>query len=173
MCPIMANHQRVFPRNIADALRVGAEAGAIGLLDGLGGRDVGLGQREEQIAGHVGAGEGTAAPCLGYVNAQVCRQSHQARGPEIRLLDDLILPINHGMAMLTGRKHDRGINLLISMLSRVFDSLWRAREDAVCGYPAESLILCRSVVEHWASARWVELPRPLALGSLGGGRTAD
>jgi hypothetical protein len=79
-------------------------------------------------------------------------------GTQIQLLDDLILHINHGTALLTGRKHDRGLNFLIGLLlNRAFNSLWKAREAAVCGYPGECLTLCRSALEHWATARWVEL----------------
>lgn len=76
---------------------------------------------------------------------------------EMALLDQMLLHINHGLAQLTGQKHDRDLNFLSGLLlNRAFNSLWRAREDAACGYPAEALTLCRSVVEHWATVRWVE-----------------
>jgi hypothetical protein len=90
-------------------------------------------------------------------DAKVRRQSYVAAAEEIRNLDDLILHMNHGKARLTGTKHDRGLNFLVGLLlGRAFNSLWRARDDAVSGYQAESLTLCRSALEHWAAARWVE-----------------
>jgi len=99
----------------------------------------------------------TEGPSIDSIDNEVRRQAYAAMGQQVQLLDDLILHINHGTAMLTGRQHDRGLNLLTGLLlNRAFNSLWRAREDAVCGYHAESLTLCRSVVEHWAAARWVE-----------------
>ncbi|HEU0072760.1 MAG TPA: hypothetical protein VFS30_02020 [Dehalococcoidia bacterium] len=79
-------------------------------------------------------------------------------GKEIELFDSLLLHINHGKASLTGQQHDRGLNFLIGvLLSRAFNSLWRAREDAVVGYAPESLTVCRSAMEHWIASRWVEL----------------
>jgi hypothetical protein len=97
-------------------------------------------------------------PSLDAMDAAVRRKSYSAMATEIQLLDDLILHINHGTALLTGHKHDRGLNFLLGLLlNRAFNSLWRAREDAVCGYPGECLTLCRSALEHWATARWVEL----------------
>jgi len=97
-------------------------------------------------------------PSLDHIDAAARRQSYSAMTAEIKLLDDLILHINHGTALLTGHKHDRGLNFLMGLLlSRAFNSLWRAREDAVCGYTAECLTLCRSALEHWTTARWVEL----------------
>jgi hypothetical protein len=91
-------------------------------------------------------------------DANMRRQANAAMGTQIQLLDDVIFHINHGAAMLTGKQHDRGLNFLTCLLlNRAFNSLWRAREDAVCGYYAESLTLCRSAFEHWATARWVEL----------------
>jgi hypothetical protein len=97
-------------------------------------------------------------PSLDSLDGEVRRQSYSAMRAEIDLLDDLILHINHGKALLTGYQHDRGLDFLMGLLlSRAFNSLWRAREDAVCGYAAECLTLCRSALEHWATARWVEL----------------
>lgn len=84
--------------------------------------------------------------------------SMQHLGSEIRILDDIILKINGGTAALTGYKHDRGLNFLAGLLvNKGFNSLWRAREDAVSGYPVQSLTLCRAALEDWASLYWVEL----------------
>jgi hypothetical protein len=72
------------------------------------------------------------------------------------LVDDLIFHMNHGMARLTGQEHDRSLNFLVGLLlNRAFNSLWRAREDALRGYPGECLALCRLALELWASAKWV------------------
>lgn len=96
-------------------------------------------------------------PSLEGIDARVRRQSYAVATNAIQLLDQLILHINNGKARLTGKKHDRGLNFLVGlMLGRAFNSLWKARESAVTGYPAESLTLCRSALEHWAAARWVE-----------------
>ncbi len=95
---------------------------------------------------------------LDAMDEEVRKQSYAALGKEIELLDHLVLHINHGKSVLTGQKHDRGLNFLTGiLLARAFNSLWRAREDAVLGYYAECLTLCRSALEHWATARWVEL----------------
>ncbi len=97
-------------------------------------------------------------PTLDQIDASVRSKSQSAMAADIRLLDDLILHINHGTSLLTGHKHDRGVSLLMGLLlNRAFNSLWRAREDAVCGYPGECLSLCRSALEHWTVARWVDL----------------
>lgn len=91
------------------------------------------------------------------LDASIRRQSYSAMANEIELLGSLILHINRGLAALSGTKHDRGLNFLTGLLlNRAFNSLWRAREDAVLGYAAECLTLCRSALEHWATARWVE-----------------
>jgi hypothetical protein len=104
----------------------------------------------------------TNRPSLDAIDAEVRRISHEAMGKSIDLLDRLILHINHGKAALTGSRHDRGRDFLIGvLLSRAFNSLWRAREDAVCGYYPESLTLCRSAAEHWLAVKWLELhPEP-------------
>lgn len=76
---------------------------------------------------------------------------------EIRILDDLILHINHGLARLSGFPNDRGLNFLAMLLAnRAFGSLWRAREDAICGYPVQCLILCRAALEDWGTLFYVE-----------------
>ena len=97
-------------------------------------------------------------PSLEGIDAEIRGQSYSKMEDEIKLLDDLILHINTGLAQLSGQKHDRGLNFLMNLLlNRAFNSLWRAREDAVCGYAPECLTLCRSALEHWTVARWVEL----------------
>jgi len=97
-------------------------------------------------------------PSVDKTDDAIRSQSYSAMEADIKLLDELILHVNHGTALLTGGQHDRGLNFLMGLLlNRAFNSLWRAREDAVCGYPAECLTLCRSALEHWATARWVEL----------------
>ena len=99
------------------------------------------------------------SPVLEETDKEVRAQSLAAMAEEINLVDELTLHINHGKAMLSGNKHDRGLNFLTGiLLTRVFNSLWRAREDAVLGYHAESLTGCRAALEHWVTARWVELP---------------
>ena len=45
---------------------------------------------------------------LDSVDGIVCAQSLSQTGFEIKRLDNLILYINHGTALLTGHKHDRG-----------------------------------------------------------------
>lgn len=91
------------------------------------------------------------------LDATIRKQSYQSMPKEIALLDRLILHINQGLAKLTGIQHDRGQNFLIGLLlNRAFNCLWRAREDAVLGYGGECLTLCRSGLEHWITARWVE-----------------
>src|SRR5690606_5711305 len=55
---------------------------------------------------------------------------------------------------------DRDLNFLIGvLLTRSFNSLWRARQDAVAGYYAETLTLARSAFEHWLTVLWLEQNR--------------
>jgi hypothetical protein len=75
----------------------------------------------------------------------------------IRLLDDILLHMNHGMAPLSGVTNDRGLDFLaMLLLHRAFGSLWRAREDAVCGYPVQSFVLSRAALEDWGTLCYVE-----------------
>ena len=97
-------------------------------------------------------------PALDQRDVETKRQSYSSMPHEIELLDNLILHLNHGTSILTGREHDRGLNFLAALLvGRAFNSLWRAREDAVCGYPVQSLFLCRGALEDWGTLIWVEL----------------
>ncbi len=89
---------------------------------------------------------------------EIRAKSHAARPEEIQLLDELILLMNHGTALLTGVDHDRGLNFLAGTLTgRAFNSLWRAREDLVCGYSVQAMALCRAALEDWATLIWLEL----------------
>ncbi len=84
-------------------------------------------------------------------------QSQTAMRADISLLDDMLLHLNHGMSPLTGKIQDRSLNFLVSLLLvRTFNSLWRAREDALTGYPVQSMTLCRSALEDWVTACHVE-----------------
>ena len=95
---------------------------------------------------------------LDQMDEKVRRQSFASSEELIQMSDDILLHINHGMALLSGHKHDRGLNLLSFLLiNHAFNSLWRAREDAVTGYPVQSLTLCRAALEDWATLRWVEI----------------
>jgi hypothetical protein len=97
-------------------------------------------------------------PPIDTQDEEVRQQSWAAMPSEIRLLDDTILHLNHGTALFSGREHDDGLNLLSALLiSRAFNSLWRAREDALCGYSVQSLSLCRGALEDWGTLIWVEL----------------
>ena len=90
-------------------------------------------------------------------DAQVRLQCEATMPTEISLFDDLLLHLNHGMDPLNGQKQDRGLNLLVSLLLvRTFNSLWRAREDALNGYPVQCLALCRAALEDWVTACHVE-----------------
>lgn len=94
---------------------------------------------------------------LDQIDQQVRSASSEAMPKEIRLLDDILLHMNHGMRPLSGATNDRGLNFLaMLLLHRAFGSLWRAREDAVCGYPVQSLALCRSALEDWGTLCYVE-----------------
>jgi len=76
---------------------------------------------------------------------------------EIALFDGILVHVNHGIHPLSGKAHDRGLNFLaLLLISRAFGSLWRAREDAVCGYPVQCLTLCRSALEDWGTVLYVE-----------------
>jgi hypothetical protein len=76
---------------------------------------------------------------------------------EIALLDDILLHMNHGLVPLSGTGNDRRLNFLAGLLlHRAFGSLWRAREDAVCGYPVQTLTLCRAALEDWGTLCYVE-----------------
>ncbi len=98
-----------------------------------------------------------SGPPIDATDAEARRASVAAMPSEIGILDDLILHINHGTARLSGSSNDRGLNFLAMLLfCRAFGSLWRAREDAVCGYPVQSLTLCRAALEDWGTLLYVE-----------------
>lgn len=85
-------------------------------------------------------------------------KSLAAMPQEIQLLDELILLMNNGTALLSGTDHDRGLNFLAGVLiGRAFNSLWRAREDLLSGYPVQCMTLCRAALEDWATLIWVEI----------------
>jgi hypothetical protein len=87
---------------------------------------------------------------LDEMDAAIREKSLAAMPKEIKLLN--------GTALLTGTKHDRGLNFLAGMLiGRAFNSLWRAREDLLCGYSVQSMALCRAALEDWTTLIWVEL----------------
>jgi hypothetical protein len=91
------------------------------------------------------------------IDQQVRRDSLVAMPKEIRLLDDILLHMNHGIVPLSGVTNDRGLDFLaMLLLHRAFGSLWRAREDAVCGYPVQSLTLCRAALEDWGTLCYIE-----------------
>lgn len=95
---------------------------------------------------------------LDQMDADVRQKSLAAMPAEIKLLDDLILLMNNGTSLLTGTKHDRGLNFLAGILvGRAFNSLWRAREDLLCGYPVQAMALCRAALEDWTTLIWLEL----------------
>jgi len=96
-------------------------------------------------------------PAVSQIDQQVRSASLGAMPQEIRLLDDILLHMNHGLVPLSGARNDRGLNFLAELLlHRAFGSLWRAREDAVCGYPVQSLTLCRAALEDWGTLRYIE-----------------
>ena len=96
-------------------------------------------------------------PALDQIDEQVRSASLKAMPEEIGLLDGILLHMNHGLVPLSGTKNDRGLNLLAGLfIHRAFGSLWRAREDAVCGYPVQSLTLCRAALEDWGTLRYIE-----------------
>jgi hypothetical protein len=95
---------------------------------------------------------------LDQADAEIRVRSLAAMPEEIEVLDDLILLMHRGTALLSGIKHDRGLNLLAGILvGRAFNSLWRSREDLLSGYPVQSLMLCRAALEDWATLIWLEL----------------
>jgi hypothetical protein len=98
-----------------------------------------------------------SGPSIDTTDEQARQAAFAAMRTEITLLDDLILHINNGLARLSGLPNDRGLNFLAMLLAnRAFGSLWRAREDAVCGYPVQSLTLCRAALEDWGTLFHVE-----------------
>jgi hypothetical protein len=91
------------------------------------------------------------------MDQQTKQRSLAAMPQEIAILDEILVHLNHGMHPLSGRPHDRGLNFLISLLLvRAFVSLRRAREDALCGYPVQSLALSRAALEDWGTCIYVE-----------------
>ena len=90
-------------------------------------------------------------------DAQVAQKSRAMVASDLELLDDLIVLLNHGTALLSGEKHDRGLNFLIGLLvTRAFNSIWRARQAAVDGYSVQALILARAALEDWVAVQWLE-----------------
>lgn len=99
-----------------------------------------------------------AEESLEEMDARIRSRSMASQPAQIQVLDDILVHINQGISLLSGHKHDRGPNFLsLLLICRAFNSLYRAREDAVLGYPVQSLTLCRSALEDWATLRWIEL----------------
>ncbi len=97
-------------------------------------------------------------PALDELDQAIRKRSQATLPSEIQLVEDLILLLNRGTAIFTGMKHDRGLNMLSGILAgRAFNSLWRAREDALCGYYVECFSLARNALEDWATISWLEL----------------
>lgn len=94
---------------------------------------------------------------------QAVRDSSLAAMPkEISVVDDILTHANDGVAALawswsSGAVGERSPEFLtILFISRAFKSLWRAREDAVCGYPVQCLALCRTAFEDFAAMSYIE-----------------
>ncbi len=95
-------------------------------------------------------------PPLDAQDADIVEKSLSATPAEIKLADDLILALNHGTALLSGWKHDRGLDFVIGILvADAFNKLYRARIDAVAGYETPSMTLIRSAFESWLAAKWL------------------
>ena len=98
-----------------------------------------------------------SGPAIDATDAEARQASLTAMPSEIAILDDLIVHINNGLARLSGFPNDRGLNFLgMLLVNKAFGSLWRAREDAICGYPVQSLTLCRAALEDWGTLFYVE-----------------
>jgi len=93
---------------------------------------------------------------LVIVDQEARRSSWAAMSEEIGLLDGVLLHMGQGLNRLSATPNDRGLNLLAALLlTRAFNSLWRAREDAISGYPVQSLTLCRAALEDWGTLMYV------------------
>ncbi len=96
-------------------------------------------------------------PSIEEVDAEVAAKAFRECGADIQLLDDFIGLINNGAALVTGRPIQRDINLItLLLLTRSVNSLWRAREDAVHGYPVQSLTHVRASLENWGTISYCE-----------------
>ena len=83
-------------------------------------------------------------------DARVAVESLGLLGDSFRVLDDVLIHLNHGCALLAGKDHDRGPHLAaILLLARAWNSLWRARVDIASGYYVQSLVLCRAAYEDF------------------------
>lgn len=96
-------------------------------------------------------------PVVSQIDEQVRSASLGAMPEEIRLVDGILWHVYEGLRPLSGAENDRGLNFLAELLlHRAFGSLWRAREDALCGYPLQSLTLCRAALEDWGTLCYIE-----------------
>jgi len=86
----------------------------------------------------------------------LAREQSIARFPgAIGLVDDLLDTINGGMSS-GGGTHDRGAILLTALLiNRASNSLYRAREDALCGFYGQAWTMCRAALEDWGTINYV------------------
>jgi hypothetical protein len=83
--------------------------------------------------------------------------SFAAMPKAIRVLDEMLHHMKRGIHMMSGIENDPAINFLAFLLvCRGLPSLWRGREDAVCGYPVQCLTLCRAAFEDWGTFAYVE-----------------
>lgn len=90
-------------------------------------------------------------------DAEIARESLASAASEIELFDELLILLNHGTALHSGERHDRGLNFLVGLLvTRAFNSLWRGRQSAVEGYVVQAFILIRAALEDWVAVQWLE-----------------
>ena len=93
-------------------------------------------------------------------DARVLAQSRTAMSAKIAILDELIISLNHGTVVLAGWKHDDGHQFLLGlMVATAFNHLYRARQDALNGYPVASMALTRAAWETFVarSGSWSAL----------------
>lgn len=84
-------------------------------------------------------------------------ETYRAQSRIVRMIDECLLVVQNGTALCSGHGHDRGINFTCGLLAvRAFNSLWRARQDLVDGYPVQALSLVRGAFEDWVALLWFE-----------------
>lgn len=85
-------------------------------------------------------------------------QTMAALGAEVTALDDVLFHLSDGCANLSRAEHDRGPRLAaLLLLTRAWNSLWRARVAALSGYYVQAFILCRAAYEDWGVLEYIDM----------------
>ncbi len=95
-------------------------------------------------------------PSLAELDAICRKKSLEACPDAIALLARVLTLVNYGASEAAGHEVDRGVQFLTLLLvNRGYNSLYRAFEDILCGFPTQCITLMRSALEDWGTTEYI------------------